>query len=232
MRILLIEDDVVIASELERALRKEGHDVTVAHDGELGLQLAQEHRFFAILLDVMLPGIDGWEVCRRIRSQGDSTPILMLTARDAVQDRVRGLDLGADDYIVKPFSVQELFARLRAIARRESEFRAEKLMIADLEIDGVKRLVKRGGKLIDLTPREYALLVGLARHTGHVLTREVILERLWGTEDNLPNSVNFHMSSLRKKIDDGFTHRLIHTVHGVGYVMRAPEPGSEIQEMP
>lgn len=223
MRILIVEDDLVIASELERALRRQNHQADVARDGETGLNLAIENSYAAIVLDVMLPGKSGIEVCRSLRTAQNPTPILMLTARDAIEDRVAGLDAGADDYLVKPFDFQEFMARIRAITRRESQNKAELIEIADLTIDPQSFSVKRGGETISLTRREFTLLEALARHTGHVLTRDAILDRVWNNLENQPNTVNFHMSSLRKKIDPPHLPRLIHTVHGLGYVLRPPE---------
>lgn len=223
MRILIVEDDLVIASELERALRRQNHQADVARDGESGLNLAIENSYAAIVLDVMLPGKSGIEVCKSLRTAQNPTPILMLTARDAIEDRVAGLDAGADDYLVKPFDFQEFMARIRAITRRESQNKAELIEIADLSIDPHSFTVKRGSEVISLTRREFTLLEALARHTGHVLTRDAILDRVWNNLENQPNTVNFHMSSLRKKIDPPHLPRLIHTVHGLGYVLRPPE---------
>jgi len=223
MRILIVEDDLVIASELERALRRQNHQADVARDGESGLNLAIENSYAAIVLDVMLPGKSGIEVCKSLRTAQNPTPILMLTARDAIEDRVAGLDAGADDYLVKPFDFQEFMARIRAITRRESQNKSELIEIADLTIDPHSFKVKRGTEMISLTRREFTLLEALARHTGHVLTRDAILDRVWNNLENQPNTVNFHMSSLRKKIDPPHLPRLIHTVHGLGYVLRPPE---------
>ncbi|MBX3114226.1 MAG: response regulator transcription factor [Fimbriimonadaceae bacterium] len=223
MRILIVEDDLVIASELERALRRQNHQADVARDGESGLNLAIENSYSAIVLDVMLPGKSGIEVCKSLRTAQNPTPILMLTAKDAIEDRVAGLDAGADDYLVKPFDFQEFMARIRAITRRESQNKADLIEIADLTIDPHSFTVKRGTEAISLTRREFTLLEALARHTGHVLTRDAILDRVWNNLENQPNTVNFHMSSLRKKIDPPHLPRLIHTVHGLGYVLRPPE---------
>lgn len=223
MRLLVIEDDLVIASELERALRKAGHKADIAHDGETGLELALGASYSAVVLDIMLPRMDGWEVCQRLRQSGSAVPVLMLTAKDTVTDRVKGLDQGADDYLVKPFAFQELMARLRAITRREFQNKAEQLEVADLHIDPTAKTVTRAGAPISLTPREYSLLEALVRHEGQILSRDAILERVWNNDESLPNSVNFHMSSLRKKVDPPGQAKLIHTVHGFGYVLRRPE---------
>lgn len=223
MRLLLVEDDLVIASELERALRKNGHDTDVARDGKTGLALALKHPYAVILLDVMVPALDGFEVCRRLRAAHIATPVIMLTAKDAVPDRVTGLDAGADDYLVKPFAVPELLARLRALTRRDAQVKAKIIQVADLEIDPAHHTASRAGQNLNLTRREFSLLEALARHTGHVLTRETILERVWNNEEALPNTVNFHMSSLRKKLDPPHLPRLVHTVHGIGYTLRPPK---------
>jgi two-component system copper resistance phosphate regulon response regulator CusR len=223
MRLLLVEDDLVIASELERALRKAGHTVDVARDGETALDFAIENSYAAIILDLMIPVKNGIEVCQSLRHMGDATPILMLTARDAVEDRVTGLDAGADDYLVKPFALTELNARLRAITRRDAVQKSEVIEVADLIVDPVNHTATRAGIDLGLTRREFALIEALARRTGQVLSREVILDRVWNNIDTQPNTVNFHVSSLRKKVDRPGQPTLIHTVHGIGYVMRPPE---------
>lgn len=223
MRILIVEDDVVIASELERILRKNGYYPDVAPDGKTGLDFALSHPYKVILLDVMLPLMDGIEVCQSLRRAGNDTPVLMLTARDAIDDRVKGLDTGADDYLVKPFAVPELLARVRALSRRDAANKADVVKVADLVVDGNARTATRAGKPLNLTKREFTLLEALARHTGNVLTREAILERVWNNEESLPNTVNFHVSSLRKKVDSGSSVKLIYTVHGTGYVLRPPD---------
>jgi DNA-binding response OmpR family regulator len=225
VRLLVVEDDLVIASELERALRKAGHTADVARDGATALDLAQEGSYSAILLDLMIPAPDGVEVCRRLRSMGDATPILMLTAKDAIEDRVKGLDVGADDYLVKPFSMQELMARVRAITRRDAQMKSELIQVGDLELDPGSHTARRAGEDLLLTKREFTLLEALARRTGHVLSREAILERVWHNFETQPNTVNFHVSSLRKKVDREGWEPLIHTVHGVGYTLRPPEGG-------
>lgn len=222
MRILVVEDDIVIASELERALRYQDYQADVARDGKTALQLAAEKGYGVIVLDVMIPAPNGIEVCRQLRAAGDPTPILMLTARDAIENRVEGLDSGADDYLVKPFDFKELLARIRALHRRESQQKAAIITVGNLTIDPHRHSVERAGQIIHLTKREFSLLDALARHTGHVLTREAILDRVWNNMESQPNTVNFHMSSLRRKIDLPGEAPLIHTVHGVGYVMRPP----------
>ena len=176
-----------------------------------------------VVLDVMLPGMDGWAVCRELRRRRDAVPILMLTARDTVDDRVRGLEDGADDYLVKPFDYRELLARIRALIRRDKVMRTGVIKVADLEIDSRSHHVTRAGQEIRLTPREYSLLEALARNAGRTLTRDVILDRIWDREENTENAVNFHVTSLRKKVDAGHDVKLIHTVHGFGYVLRSSE---------
>lgn len=220
MRVLLVEDDAVIAESIATALGKEGIEVLIARDGEDGLDHAITRSCSAIVLDVMLPKMDGWNVCQEIRRYGINTPILMLTARDSVEDRVKGLEGGADDYLAKPFDIRELSARLRALLRREAVHRTGKIELADLVIDSRAHIVTRAGQSIKLTPREFSLLEALARNEGRTLTREVILESVWNNEESLDNTVNFHITSLRKKVDAGFERKLIHTVHGIGYVMR------------
>lgn len=228
MRILLIEDEVPIAEVIKQGLEQAGYSVATAHDGVSGLKEAQAGRFSLILLDVMLPGLDGWEICRTLRQERDTTPILMLTARDSVPDRVRGLDLGADDYLPKPFDFSELLARVQALLRREHVHKARLISVADLEIDTRLRQVTRAGQEIALTPREYSLLEALAGREGQALTREIILERIWFDTESLSNTVDVYVGLLRRKIDSGHPVKLIQTVHGVGYMLRAPQP----EEMP
>lgn len=223
MRILLIEDDTAIASVVRRGLQSARFEVDWAADGHEGLRLAQEREYGLILLDLMLPGIDGWKICETLRSRRNPTPILMLTARDAVSDRVRGLELGADDYLPKPFDFTELVARVKALIRRDRLHKGRVIRVADLEIDTDASVVRRGGQEIHLTRREYTLLEALAANEGRVLTREVILDRVWMDEESYSNTVDVHIGLLRKKIDAGQAVRLIHTVHGVGYTLRGPE---------
>lgn len=224
MRILVVEDDLVIASGLERVLRKNGYHPDVAHDGETGLRLAFENNYALFVFDVMLPKMDGFELCRTVRRAKIDTPVLMLTARDTVEDKVEGLDTGADDYLVKPFSTQELLARLRALSRRQNALKSETVQIADLVLDGRTHTATRAGKDLKLTKREFTLLEALARNAGQILSRDVILERVWNNEEALPNTVNFHLSSLRKKLDADHPTKLIHTVHGFGYTLKPPTP--------
>jgi DNA-binding response OmpR family regulator len=220
MRLLVIEDDEVIAEGLRQALTKDGYSVDVAHDGEQGLAHASVHQYGLILLDLMLPRRDGLSVCEALRMKKSNVPILMLTARDQLEDKVRGLDAGADDYLPKPFAYPELAARIRALLRRDSAQRTNLLHIADLDIDVVHKTVTRQGENIHLTPREYTLLEALGRNRGRTLTREMIVETIWADDESLSNTVNFHVTSLRKKIDVGRAESLIETVHGFGYRLR------------
>lgn len=226
MRVLVIEDDEVIRQQLWRSLLREGFSVLTAENGEIGLSTALAHEVDVIVLDVMMPHRDGWSVVETLRQARRTTPILMLTAKDEVADRVKGLRLGADDYLVKPFSYEELLARLNALVRRDQINKSARIEVADLSIDTYNRTVTRSGQTIHLTPREYDLLEALARNEGRVLTRDVILERIWDNEESLPNTVNFHVTSLRKKVDAAFDQKLIHTVHGVGYTLRIDSASS------
>lgn len=219
---LLVEDDLVIAEQIARTLERERFRVDTVRDGIAAESRGLDAGYNLIVLDVMLPGTDGWEVCENLRRAKVRTPILMLTARDSVEDRVRGLEGGADDYLAKPFDIRELMARVRALLRREQAQKTGVLSVADLEIDTNARAVRRGGALVKLTRREYDLLEALVRNEGRTLTREAILERVWNNEESLLNTVNFHVASLRKKVDAEFEPKLIQTVHGVGYVVRAP----------
>ncbi|MGC4042697.1 MAG: response regulator transcription factor [Armatimonas sp.] len=223
MRILLIEDEIAIASVIKRGLERAGYSVTAIHDGAEGLERATMEEWELILLDVMLPGRDGFDICRSLRARRDTTPILMLTARDAVPDRVRGLEVGADDYLPKPFAFEELLARVRALLRRESVHRTSIIQIRDLEIDTTSRRVTRNGVEIPLTPREWSLLEALVRSEDRPLSRETILSRVWDDEGRTgSNTVDVYINQLRRKIDADSEIKLIHTVHGVGYVLRKP----------
>ncbi len=224
MRILLVEDEAPIAEVVSLGLRQAGYAVDVAADGRDGLRQAQESRYGLILLDVMLPHLDGWAVCERLREAGNPTPILMLTARDTVSDRVKGLETGADDYLAKPFDFRELLARVHALLRRDRVHKGRVIQAADLEIDTTLRRVSRAGREIALTPREYDLLEALAGHQGQTLTREVIQERVWLDDDSLSNTVDAYVRLLRRKIDVGHEVKLIQTVHGVGYKLAVPAP--------
>jgi DNA-binding response OmpR family regulator len=222
MRILIVEDEVAIAGMLRLGL--ENAKYTVDHaDGVTGLTMASENTYNLILLDVMLPGMDGWRVCEELRRRRNRVPILMLTARDAVDDRVRGLDSGADDYLPKPFDFTELMARVRALLRRDRVHRTRVIQIADLLIDTSQRTVTRAGVEVGLSHREYELLAALASSEGRVFSREVIQEQVWGNEGAIQNTVDVYIGMLRKKIDSGHPVKLIQTVHGAGYTLRAPE---------
>lgn len=223
MRVLLIEDDEPIAEVVKAGLEEARLTVDVATDGETGLRMALGGEYAAIVLDLMLPRLDGWSVCRALRARRDTTPILMLTARDAVADRVQGLELGADDYLPKPFDFTELVARVRALLRRDRIHKSQVIRIADLEIDTASATVRRAGREVHLTPREFRLLEALAAHEGHVLSRERIQERVWGDAESYSNTVDVHITALRKKIDAGHEVKLIQTVHGIGYTVRTPD---------
>ena len=223
MRILVVDDDPAVSGALQRALRLDGYEVTLAADGPQALEELAIRPPDAMILDIGLPTIDGLDVCRRMRAAGDDTPVLMLTARDAVQDRVGGLDAGADDYLVKPFALAELLARLRALLRRRPEDPGELLTFSDLSLDPVTRDARRGDRTFTLTRIEFDLLELLLRHPRQVLTRELILDRVWGyTFDSGTNSLAVYVGYLRRKTEEGGEPRLIHTARGVGYVLREP----------
>jgi two-component system response regulator MprA len=220
-RILIIEDDQAILKILQRGLVYEGYTVDTAIEGRGGLMLAREHQPDLVILDWMLPGMDGLEVCHRMRTANGSIPILMLTAKDAVQDRVQGLDAGADDYMVKPFNLDELLARVRALLRRTQPDRVPVLKFADLTLDTGSRQASRGTRLVQLTAKEYELLELFLRHPKQVLTREVIFDRVWGYDfGGESNVLEVYIRYLRQKLEESGEARLIHTVRGVGYVMR------------
>ncbi|HQL50772.1 MAG TPA: response regulator transcription factor [Kiritimatiellia bacterium] len=226
MRVLVIEDDRKIQEFVSRGLRQEGHTVEVATTGTEGLALWEAHRYDAVVLDIMLPEVDGLRVLKHMRNNGDLTPVLVLSAKVAVDDRVSGLQSGADDYMIKPFSFTELSARLQAITRRTSAppakgKNATLLTVGDLRVDLLRRTVVRGDKKIDLQPREFALLDLLMRNPNRPLTKTLILERIWDfTFDPQTNIVDVLVCRLRNKIDAGFDTKLIHTLRGVGYVFR------------
>jgi len=217
MRLLLVEDDPKVARLVNQALVESGHATTVAGDGLAALVSAESGDYDLIILDILLPRLDGLEVCRRLRSQRVRTPILMLTARD----RVRGLDAGADDYLVKPFAVEELLARIRALVRRNAEDDEERLVVADLCLDFATHTVERAGRTLELTPREFRLLAYLMRHPGRVLTKDQILEQVWGDDsDASPGVVELYIHYLRQKVDRASAGPLIRTVRGVGYCLK------------
>ena len=218
MRVLIVEDELKMASLVRRGLVEEGHAADIAANGEDALWLAQAHPYDAIVLDVMLPGLNGFETCRRLRGAGVWTPVLMLTARDAVEDRVAGLDTGADDYLTKPFSFSELLARLRALARRGEIERPTELVVGDLRLDPATRRVWRGNSEIPLSPKEFALLEAFMRRPGQVLSRFQLLEHAWDfAYENRSNVVDVYVRYLREKIDRPFGRSSLATVRGVGY---------------
>ena len=225
MRVLVVEDEPVIADFIVRGLTEQGYAVDLARDGAAALELADPGSFDVILLDIMLPKVDGLTVCRRLRERGNKTPVLMLTARDTVDDRVRGLDSGADDYLVKPFAFAELVARVRALSRRVPGLTDTVLRVADLELDTATRSARRGDRGIELTTKEYALLEYLMRNPNRVLTRTMITDRVWNYDTlNLANVIDVYIGHLRRKIDDGHAIRLIQTVRGAGYKIATPGP--------
>lgn len=220
MRILVIEDESKTAEYLRKGLSEHGYIVDVCHDGEEGIYQSTSLEYDIIILDVMLPKSDGWTVLAGIRKAGKKTPVLFLTARDAVYDRVKGLELGADDYLIKPFAFFELLARVRSVLRRAPARQPEVLRVADLEIDLLKRKAFRGPTRLELTPKEFALLTFLAQRKGEVLSRTLLAEQVWDMNfDSNTNIVDVAIRRLRKKADDPFPRKLIHTVRGMGYVL-------------
>jgi DNA-binding response OmpR family regulator len=223
MRILLVDDEVKFSTVLRSGLEEHGYAVDLAHDGEQGYQLASVEPYDLVILDVMLPVIDGLHVCRRLRADRCNVPILMLTARDAVDDRVAGLDCGADDYLTKPFAFRELLARSRALLRRDGNGRDPVLRVADLELDTVSHGVRRGGRKVDLTSKEYAILEYFARNPNRVLTRAQIAEHVWDYDFvAMSNVVDVYVGYLRRKLGDDREPRLLHTVRGTGYQLKQP----------
>jgi two-component system response regulator MprA len=221
--ILVVDDEPAVRRALERALKLDSYDVELAADGREALDLLSEHPPDAVILDVMMPGLDGLEVCRRIRAAGDRTPILMLTARDAIDDRVQGLDAGADDYLVKPFALRELQARVRALLRRtaDGDPGGETLRFADLVLDPVAHEVHRGDRPIDLSKTEFLLLQLFMQHPRQVLTRSTIFENVWGYDFGpTSNALGVYIGYLRRKTEEGGEPRLLHTVRGIGYVLK------------
>jgi len=223
VHILVVEDERRLANLIRRALEEENHVVDVSHDGAEALDMAQSTDYDLLVLDLMLPHLDGIDVARRLRSEGNDTRILMLTARDAVDDRVLGLEAGADDYLVKPFSFSELLARIKALSRRQVQPQVEQeLQAGDLVLDLAKREARRNGTVIELTAKEFQLLEFLMRNAGHVLTRTQILDHVWGYNfDSFSNVVDIYVHYLRNKIDRDFDEPLIKTVRGVGYSLKA-----------
>jgi two-component system copper resistance phosphate regulon response regulator CusR len=223
MRVLIAEDEAKTADYLRQGLTENGFIVDVAVNGVDGQHLALTGEYDLIILDVMLPGQDGWQVLHALRQSGKQTPVLFLTARDGVEDRVKGLDFGADDYLVKPFAFSELLARIRALLRRGKEIEPELLRVADLEVDLVRRRVTRAGQRIVLTAKEFVLLTLFVRRHGEVISRTAIAEQVWELNfDTDTNIVEVAVRRLRAKVDDPFEHKLIHTVRGMGYVLEPP----------
>jgi two-component system, OmpR family, copper resistance phosphate regulon response regulator CusR len=220
MRLLLVEDDRKTVAYLRKGLVEARFTVDVAYRGDDGLHMARTADYDLIVLDVMLPGRDGWSIIAALRESGRQTPVLFLTAMDAVYDRVRGLELGADDYLVKPFAFSEFLARVRSVLRRGSGRQKEILRIADLEVDTLRFTASRSGRKLELTPKEFSLLALLTRRAGDVLSRTLIAEQVWDMNfDSDSNVVDVHVRRLRAKVDDPFPVKLIHTVRGVGYVL-------------
>jgi DNA-binding response OmpR family regulator len=223
VRILLVEDETKVASFIQKGLEEEQYQVDVAHDGEEGLRraLASEHDL--IILDILLPKRDGMSILREVRERRIDTPVLILTAKDSVEDRVAGLNSGCDDYLPKPFAFAELLARSRALLRRKSTDRGVTLAVGDLVLDPVSHRVTRAGKNVELTSREYALLQYFMHHPNQILTRTMIVEQVWGYDfDNFSNVVDVYVNYLRNKIDRNFEPKLLHTVRGIGYVLKQP----------
>jgi two-component system OmpR family response regulator len=223
MRLLVVVDDRSLADLLRRGLIQEGHVIDVRHDGQEGLYLAESGVHDAMIVDIMLPSLDGTEIVRRLRANHLQIPVLMLTARDALHDRLRGFDAGADDYLTKPFAFEELLARLRAITRRgNGPATEERLVVGDLVLDSRAHEVTRAGRPLNLSPKEFALLEYLMRHPGQALSRTIILERVWDYGfDSFANVVDATVRRLRRVVDEGFDTPLIHTVRGVGYKIKA-----------
>jgi two-component system copper resistance phosphate regulon response regulator CusR len=225
MKILIVEDEPKTGTYLERGLTEAGFVIDSARDGRDGLHLALAGSYDLVLLDVMLPGMDGWEILREMRRAGVLAPVMYLSARDHVDDRVKGLELGADDYLVKPFSFSELLARVRTLLRRGSAVApAENIKVSDLALDSLRHFVMRGGKRINVTAKEFSLLELLMRRQGEVLPRALIASQVWDMNfDSDTNVIDVAVRRLRAKVDDDFSVKLIHTVRGMGYVLEAPE---------
>lgn len=220
MRVLVVEDNVKLAGLLREGLTGEGYAVDVANDGAAAIAYAEAGSYDAVVLDIMLPEVDGIGVLKRMRSRGDQTPVLMLTARGELDDRVGGLDAGADDYMVKPFAMDELTARLRALVRRAHAQGSSTLSVGDLEVDTVAKTARRGGRVIELSGREYAILECLALRAGRVVSRDVLRESVYDFDAEVgSNVIDVYVGHLRKKIDKGFDHKLLHTRRGLGYML-------------
>jgi len=221
MRILVIEDEVKIAQFIKRGLQEEGYAVDVANDGEEGHFLLSSNDYDAIILDLMMPKLDGLTLCRELRKEGNQTPIIMLTAKDTVKDKVKGLDSGADDYLPKPFAFEELLARVRVLLRKKDNRVQTQLKVEDLSLDLLTHKVTRAEREIDLTVKEYALLEYLMRNAGNIVTRTMISEHVWDINfDTFTNVIDVYINYLRNKIDSGFTDKMIHTVRGKGYLLK------------
>ncbi|HUL43254.1 MAG TPA: response regulator transcription factor [Bacteroidota bacterium] len=221
MRILVVEDERKVANFLQQGLQEEGFEVEVAYDGEEGSLNVQQKQFDLILLDILLPKKDGVTLVKEMRSRQITTPVLMLTAKSSIDNRVEGLDAGADDYLAKPFAFEELLARIRSLLRRGGPEKATSIKIADLQLDMVKHTARRGERVIELTGKEYALLEYFMRNANRVLTRTLISEHIWNYNfDTGTNIVDVYVNHLRSKIDEGFERKLLHTVRGVGYIMK------------
>jgi DNA-binding response OmpR family regulator len=226
--VLLVEDEVRLAALISSHLRELKLGVRIEHDGESGLAAALEEAFDLIILDVVLPGLDGFAICREVRRRKLTTPIMMLSARGVTEDRVRGLDSGADDYLTKPFDFAELIARVRALLRRQLPGASMAISIGDLRLDPVARLVHRGSRKVDLTQKEFALLEYFMRNADQVLTRAMIGEQVWDfTWDRMTNVIDVYVNHLRRKLEDAGEARVIHAVRGVGYVLRSSEHGDD-----
>lgn len=224
MRVLVVEDETKLARFIQKGLTEETFAVDVVADGETALDRVRTTAYDLVILDIMIPGLDGFAVCQRIRGLGSEVPILMLSARGMVEDRIKGLDSGADDYLTKPFAYGELSARVRALLRRRQPSALLPLRVSDLTLDPVTRVVKRGERRIDLTPKELALLEYLMRNAGHVVTRTMIAEQVWDFSwDRLTNVIDVFINHLRKKIELADEPRLIHAIRGAGYVIREPQ---------
>lgn len=230
MRVLIIEDDPDVSSALRAGLEESGYFVEVVRDGDRALRVAMTGKHSAIVLDLMLPMMDGISLCRALRAARVTTPILMLTAKDSLSDRVSGLESGADDFLGKPFQFEELLARVRALIRRDKIVKSAKIALADMVIDTSACTVTRSGQRICLTKREYTLLEALAARIGQVVTRETILTSVWVDEFSTSNTVDVHVRNLRKKIDDGFEPKLIHTVFGIGYTLQLESQAVSIHD--
>ncbi len=227
MRILVIEDEQKVARALKEGLEHEGYQVSIAHSGEEGFYLLNSGTFELLLLDLMLPGRDGLEILKTIRRQQMNLPVLILTARDAIEDRVEGLNSGADDYLTKPFAFSELLARIRALLRRGNDEQTLQLQLDDLQMDLLLRKVKRSGKTLNLTLREYELLEYLLRHQGEVVSREMLASDVWQETNRatpIDNLIDVHIARLRRKLDDPFATKLLHTIRGVGFLLSRETP--------